>query len=160
MERFGGILRGAVVRRCALTAVIAVMALLVSLSPRQASAQGLSAEQIISPYFIAMLAGPINDGASVILVKKRPNFISIETPIIGCISGFGAGALAAAAPAVAMTVASGGVLAPLSAGYVANHGLFGCIVSGVGGIVGIATAAAMELYDGKPHSPYIEIIGP
>lgn len=116
--------------------------------------------EIITPFFVAMLAGPVSDGASVILVKKRPNFVSIETPVIACISGFGAGALAAALPALSATVMSGGVLAPLSAAYVGSYGTYGCIVSGVGGVVGVATAVVMEMIDGKPHSPYVEIIGP
>lgn len=115
---------------------------------------------IITPFFIAMVAGPVSDGASVILVKKRPNFVSIETPVIACISGFGAGALAASLPAAAAAVASGGVFAPLSASYVVGHGTYGCIVSGVGGLVGVATAVVMEMIDGRPHSPYVEIIGP
>jgi hypothetical protein len=138
--------------------IFSVLASLMFL-PGGAKAQN-AADGIITPYFIAMVAGPVSDGASVILVKKRPNFVSIETPVIACISGFGAGALAAALPAAAATVASGGVLAPLSGAYVVNHGIYGCIVSGVGGIVGVATAVAMEMIDGKPHSPYVEIIGP
>lgn len=116
--------------------------------------------EIITPFFVAMLAGPISDGASVILVKKRPNFVSFETPLIACISGFGAGALAAALPAMSATVLSGGVLAPVSAAYLGGYGTYGCIVSGVGGAVGVATAIVMEMIDGRPHSPYVEIIGP
>jgi len=124
------------------------------------SARAQQAPELITPFFVAMLAGPVSDGASVILVKKRPNFVSIETPLIACISGFGAGVLAAVLPAAAAFVASGGVLGPLSAAYVTGHGTYGCIVSGVGGMVGVATAVAMELVDGQPHSPYVEIIGP
>lgn len=126
-------------------------------APAQAQADY---SNIITPYFIAMVAGPVSDGASVILVKKRPNFVSVETPVIACISGFGAGALASMLPAIVATVVSGGILAPLSAAYVLNHGTYGCIVSGVGGLVGIGTAVAMEAVDGRPHSPYVEIIGP
>lgn len=135
----------------------AVLAAGVGLGTAPARAQQ---SEIITPFFVAMLAGPISDGASVILVKKRPNFVSMETPLIACISGFGAGALAAALPAMAATVASGGVLTPVSAAYVGSYGTYGCIVSGVGGVVGVATAVVMEMIDGKPHSPYVEIIGP
>lgn len=125
-----------------------------------APAANAQQSEIITPFFVAMLAGPISDGASVILVKKRPNFVSVETPLIACISGFGAGALAAALPALSATVMSGGVLAPISAAYVGSYGTYGCIVSGVGGVVGVATAVVMEMIDGRPHSPYLEIIGP
>jgi hypothetical protein len=139
--------------------IVLLLLALFATAPSVARAQ-TAADGIITPYFIAMVAGPVSDGASVILVKKRPNFVSVETPTIACISGFGAGALAAALPVIAATVASGGVLAPLSGAYVVNHGIYGCIVSGVGGLVGVATAVVMEMIDGQPHSPYVEIIGP
>lgn len=135
----------------------AILAAGLTLGAPQARAQQ---SEIITPFFVAMLAGPVSDGASVILVKKRPNFVSLETPLIACISGFGAGALAAALPALSATVMSGGVLAPLSAAYVGSYGTYGCIVSGVGGVAGVATAVVMEMIDGRPHSPYVEIIGP
>ena len=99
--------------------------------------------QIVTPFFVAMLAGPASDGPSVILVKKRDNFISWETPMIACISGFAAGSMAAGLPALAATTGSGGALAPVSFTYLAGYGLYGCVVSAVGGAIGVATEMAL-----------------
>jgi hypothetical protein len=98
--------------------------------------------QLITPYFVAMLAGPVSDGSSVILVKKRPNFIGPETPLVACTSGIGAGFLAAALPSL-FTYAGTGIWNPINWGEATLLGIYGCVVSGVGGIGGALTELAM-----------------
>lgn len=94
--------------------------------------------QLVTPYLVAMLAGPVTDGASVILVKKRENFISWETPLIACTSGAGAGIIVSVLPQV-FTWASTGFWNPINWAEAAMLSVYGCIVSGVGGIGGAAT---------------------
>lgn len=106
---------------------------------------------IVSPYLVAMMAGPVGDGPSVILVKKRENFLSWETPLIACTAGFTAGAMAAGLPAAAALMTTGATLAPVSASYLIGYGIYGCVVSAVGGAVGVATEMALtpeEAVDG------------
>ncbi len=94
--------------------------------------------QLITPYFVAMLAGPVSDGSSVILVKKRENFISIETPIIACTSGAGAGLIVTFLPSLFNWMTTG-LWMPVDMGEALLLSLYGCVVSGVGGVGGALT---------------------
>ena len=73
-----------------------------------------------------------------ILVKKRPNFIGPETPLIACTSGAGAGVIAAALPNI-FTLISTGFWNPIDWAEAFMFAIYGCIVSGVGGIGGALT---------------------
>jgi len=103
--------------------------------------------QLITPYFIAMLAGPVSDGSSVILVKKRENFISWETPLIACTSGAGAGLIAAGLPQL-FTLATTGVWLGIDWGEALILSIYGCVVSGVGGIGGALTELGLVSFGG------------
>jgi|GEM_PF-6172620 len=117
--------------RFALIAMVAVVLALGSVAgAKRADAQ------LITPYFVAMLAGPVSDGSSVILVKKRPNFIGPETPIVACTSGAGAGLIAAVLPQI-FTYATTGIMSPIDWAEAGALSLYGCIVSGVGGLGGV-----------------------
>lgn len=115
------------------TAILTLVLAMTSTPTQQANAQ-----QLITPYFIAMLAGPVSDGSSVILVKKRPNFIGPETPLIACTSGAGAGLIVAALPNL-FTVLTTGLWNPINWVEAGVFAIYGCIVSGVGGIGGALT---------------------
>lgn len=83
-------------------------------------------------------------GPSVILLKKRDNFASWETVLAACLVGVSAGTLAATLPAVTATMTTGPLLAPLSASYVAGYAVYGCAVSAMGGLSGIAAEMALN----------------
>lgn len=109
--------------------------------------------QLVTPYLVAMLAGPVSDGSSVILVKKRPNFISWETPLIACTSGAGAGLIAAGLPSLWTFATSGGIWNPINWGEALVFSVYGCIISGVGGIGGALTELGLISINpkGKAH---------
>jgi len=104
--------------------------------------------QLITPYLVGMLAGPVSDGASVILVKKRPNFISWETPVIACTSGAGAGLIVSALPNL-FTWVTTGFWNPIDWGQALLFSIYGCVVSGVGGIGGALTEWGLVAATGK-----------
>lgn len=93
---------------------------------------------LATPYLVAMLSGPISDGASVILLKKRENFVSWQTPAIACVVGAGAGALAATLPSLYISSVTG-FWVPIRAWDIVNFFSYGCAVSGAGGLGGALT---------------------
>lgn len=127
-------------------------------SPKRAEAQ------LVTPYLVAMLAGPVSDGSSVILVKKRPNFISWETVLIACTSGAGAGLIAAGLPSVMTFVSTvGGLWNPINWSEAAIFSAYGCIVSGVGGMGGALTELLLISINpkgghGAPHAQTSELV--
>ncbi len=126
--------------------ILAVVALaLVAVSPIGAKR---AEAQLVTPYLVAMLAGPVSDGSSVILVKKRENFISWETPLIACTSGAGAGVIAAALPALFNTIATG-FWNPINWGEALLFSIYGCVVSGVGGAGGALTELGLVSMGGS-----------
>lgn len=130
---------------------VLVLALAVALFAGSFGVAKRAEAQLVTPYLVAMLAGPVSDGSSVILVKKRPNFISWETPLIACTSGAGAGMIAAGLPSL-WTVVTTGVWNPINWSEALVYSIYGCIVSGVGGIGGAATEYGLvTLNPGKGH---------
>lgn len=108
---------------------------------------GPARAQLVTPYLIAMLSGPIND-ATVILVKKRPNFISWETPVVACSTGVGAGVIATVAPPL---IWRAGATAAFDWVRAVTYPLYGCVISAVGGL-GAATTEWL-LVSAEPPRP-------
>lgn len=94
--------------------------------------------QLVTPFLVAMLSGPISDGASIILLKKKPGFVSVDTVVIACAAGMGAGLMASFLPAL-FTLAGTGVFGVVDWAKASIYPIYGCIVSGVGGIGGALT---------------------
>ncbi|MEI6559150.1 MAG: hypothetical protein WCO00_12165 [Rhodospirillaceae bacterium] len=103
-----------------------------------AGGPGPAAAQLFDPYIIGMMAGPVSDGPSVLLLKKREDkFMSPETVIIACSAGAVSGVVAHGLPALA--AAASGIGAPLGAAALLGTGLFGCVVGAGAGATAIGT---------------------
>lgn len=113
-----------------------VLALLLTATPGPATKPAQAA--LATPYLVAMLSGPISDGASVILLKKKADFVSWKTPFTACVVGAGAGTLAATLPSLYISSVTG-FWVPIRAWDVINFFSYGCVVSGVGGLGGAMT---------------------
>jgi len=91
-----------------------------------------------------MMAGPVSDGPSILVLKKRENkFVSTDTLIIACSAGAVSGAVAHALPALALLAS--GVAAPIGVATIAGTGVFGCIISAAAGAVAIGTQLGLRL---------------
>jgi len=119
-------------RPIALLFVAITLAAAPMLTPKPAKAA------LATPYLVAMLSGPISDGASVILLKKHKDFISWKTPAIACVVGAGAGTLAATLPSFYISAMTG-FWVPIRAWDIVNFFSYGCAVSGFGGLGGALT---------------------
>ena len=122
----------------------ALVMLLSVLVPVQASAQ------IFDPYIIGMMAGPVSDGPSVLVLKKRQDrFMSLDTMVIACVAGAVSSVVAHGLPALAL--AATGVGGALGAVALVEPSVFGCLVGAGGGATAIGTQAllttARELED-------------
>ncbi len=109
---------------------------------------GSAQAQLFDPYIISMMAGPVSDGPSVLLLKKRAEkFMSPDTVIIACSAGAVAGMVAHSLPALA------GVAAPLTAVALLGTGLFGCAIGAGGGATAIGTQWLLNLAKGQSAPP-------
>jgi len=100
--------------------------------------------QLFDPYIIGMMAGPVSDGPSVLLLKKREDkFMSPETLIIACSAGAASGVVAHGLPALA--AAASGIGAPLGAAALLGTGVFGCVVGAGAGATAIGTQWLLHL---------------
>ncbi len=101
-------------------------------------APGDARAQLFDPYIIGMMAGPVSDGPSVLLLKKRQDrFMSPDTLVIACTAGAASGIVAHSLPALAAMAT--GLGAPLGAAALAGTGVFGCIVGAGAGATAIGT---------------------
>ena len=101
-------------------------------------APGGARAQLFDPYIIGMMAGPVSDGPSVLLLKKREDrFMSPDTLVIACTAGAASGVVAHSLPALAAMAT--GLGAPLGAAALAGTGVFGCIVGAGAGATAIGT---------------------
>lgn len=101
-------------------------------------AAGSARAQLFDPYIIGMMAGPVSDGPSILLLKKREDkFMSPETLVIACSAGAASGVVAHGLPALA--AAATGIGAPLGAAALLGTGVFGCIVGAGAGATAIGT---------------------
>lgn len=99
--------------------------------------------QLFDPYIIGMMAGPVSDGPSVLVLKKREErFMSAETLIIACSAGAVSGAVAHGLPGLAAMATGVGV--PLGAMALAGTGVFGCVVSAAAAATAIGTQWALR----------------
>ncbi len=107
------------------------------------SADGARA-QLFDPYIIGMMAGPVSDGPSVLLLKKREDkFMSGDTLIIACSAGAASGVVAHSLPALAALAT--GIGAPLGATALLGTGLFGCVIGAGAGATAIGTQWLLNL---------------
>ena len=113
------------------------------------SADGARA-QLFDPYIIGMMAGPVSDGPSVLLLKKREDkFMSPETLVIACTAGAASGMVAHGLPALA--AAATGIGAPLGAAALLGTGAFGCVIGAGAGATAIGTQWLLRLT--RPAAP-------
>jgi hypothetical protein len=115
-----------------------IIGVLLVLAPLPAPAQ------LFDPYIIGMMAGPVSDGPSILLLKKRgERFLSTDTLAIACSAGAASGVVAHGLPAIAM--AASGVAAPVSLAALAGTSLFGCAVGAGAGLAAMATQLTLDL---------------
>jgi len=106
-----------------------------------------AAAQLFDPYIVGMMAGPVSDGPSVLVLKKRQDkFMSADTLIIACSAGAVSGVVAHGLPVLA--AAATGIGAPLGAAALLGTSVFGCVVGAGAGAVAIGTQWLINA--GKP----------
>ncbi|MEI7608963.1 MAG: hypothetical protein WCJ64_16415 [Rhodospirillaceae bacterium] len=99
--------------------------------------------QLFDPYIIGMMAGPVSDGPSVLLLKKREEkFLSTDTLAIACVAGAASSVVAHGLPAIA--VAMSGIGFPIGAASLAGSSVFGCLVGAGGGATAMATQVTLN----------------
>jgi hypothetical protein len=99
--------------------------------------------QIFDPYIIGMMAGPVSDGPSVLVLKKRQDkFMSVDTLVIACVAGAASSVVAHALPALA--AATTGVGGMIGAASLMGSSVFGCLVGVGGGAAAIGTQATLN----------------
>jgi hypothetical protein len=100
--------------------------------------------QIFDPYIIGMMAGPVSDGPSVLLLKKRESkFMSYDTLAIACVAGAASSVVAHSLPA--MVAAASGVGVPIGVASLAGSSVFGCLVGAGGGAAAMGTQATLNV---------------
>ena len=105
---------------------------------------GVARAQLFDPYIIGMMAGPVSDGPSVLLLKKREDkFMSPDTLVIACSAGAASGIVAHSLPALAAAMT--GVGAPFGAAALAGTGVFGCLIGAGAGATAIGTQWLLRL---------------
>lgn len=120
--------------------IISILIIIVTITSTSLP-QRTQAQTMVTAYFMAMLA-QVSDEITVILVKKRPDFISYKTPLIVCIVGAGAGVIATTLPNL-FTVVTLGVWYPINWVETGLFAAYGCTIAGVGGIGGTLTEWAL-----------------
>ena len=116
----------------------AVVALALGLAASPLWSAGCARAQLFDPYIIGMMAGPVSDGPSVLLLKKREDkFMSPETLVIACTAGAASGVVAHGLPILA--AAASGIGAPFGAAALLGTGVFGCVVGAGAGATAIGT---------------------
>ncbi len=99
--------------------------------------------QLFDPYIIGMMAGPVSDGPSVLVLKKRQDkFMSLDTLVIACVAGAASSVVAHALPAIA--AAASGVGLSMGVASLVNSSVFGCLVGAGGGAAAIGTQATLN----------------
>ncbi len=99
--------------------------------------------QLFDPYIIGMMAGPVSDGPSVLLLKKREDkFLSTDTLAIACVAGAASSLVAHALPA--MAAAASGVGLPIGVASLMGSTVFGCLVGAGGGAAAMGTQMALN----------------
>ena len=117
--------------------VVAAVAVLAALQPLPAAAQ------LFDPYIVGMMAGPVSDGPSILVLKRRGDkFLGSDTLVIACVAGAASGVVAHALPGFA-AVASG-LGFPIAAASLAVSTAFGCLIGAGGGAAAIATQLTLN----------------
>jgi hypothetical protein len=99
---------------------------------------GPAAAQLFDPYIIGMMAGPVSDGPSILVLKKRAEkFMSGDTLIIACTAGAASGVVAHGLPALAAMAS--GLGAPLGLVAMTGTAVFGCLVGAGAGATAMGT---------------------
>ena len=99
--------------------------------------------QLFDPYIIGMMAGPVSDGPSVLVLKKRQDkFMSLDTLVIACVAGAASSVVAHALPAIA--AAASGLGLSVGVASLVNSSVFGCLVGAGGGAAAIGTQATLN----------------
>ncbi|MEI6987342.1 MAG: hypothetical protein WCK65_14565 [Rhodospirillaceae bacterium] len=126
-----------------------VLVLVASLAPAK-----LATAQLFDPYLIGMMAGPVSDGPSLLLLKKRRDkFMSSETLVIACSAGAVSGLVAHGLPLLAVAAGTG-IAAPLGPVALVGASLFGCIVSAGAGAVAIGTQWLLNMFQTPPKTGF------
>ncbi len=99
--------------------------------------------QIFDPYIVGMMAGPVSDGPSILLLKKREDkFLGPDTLAIACVAGAASSVVAHALPALA--AAASGIGAPIGVASLMGSSVFGCLVGAGGGAAAIGTQITLN----------------
>lgn len=99
--------------------------------------------QLFDPYIIGMMAGPVSDGPSVLVLKKRQDkFMSTDTLVIACVAGAASSLVAHALPVLAAAVS--GIGLPVGMASLMGTSVFGCLVGAGGGAVAMGTQATLN----------------
>lgn len=131
-------------------ASVLALAAVLALAPDRAAAQ------LFDPYIIGMMAGPVSDGPSVLVLKRRAEkFMSADTVIIACSAGAVSGVVAHSLPALAALAT--GLGAPLGALALAGTSVFGCLVGAGAGATAIGTQWLLDRLqpDQPPPGPAV-----
>ena len=119
--------------------VAASFAVLAALQPVRASAQ------LFDPYIVGMMAGPVSDGPSILLLKRRGDkFLGPDTLVIACVAGAASGVVAHALPGFAALASGLGF--PIGAASLAVSTVFGCLIGAGGGAAAMATQMTLNAF--------------